>query len=499
MTDNKYKMFSLSMLTLIIASIVFTSIPILEGIIDPWYEDGTYSHGFLLLAVTLYLFYRNKKYLQYPTEKVNGLAIGAFFIGYGVWLASIIAGIEVAYRFILPFLLANIFFIVLQPKAAVKFIFPSLFILFAIPFWGLLSMLLQHISAQMVTVIVESYGLSVLLEGTFITIQAGTFEVAGGCSGIRYLLVTLTMASLYSYLYLKTTSSMIRIVLFSILVALVTNWVRIVILVLIGHYSDMQHEMLADHNNLGWIVFCFFLVPMHYYVNRLEKNEAAIKVEPYTINYEKHNNKGSAVISILAVAFVIASSMTYLSNHEGDASSANNFKDSLSKIESNWVKTDIEGGFKPEYVDAESSSVVFKNNVTQDHIQISMYRYMNKVNIADLTDFRNKPIPMGWSVEESDVVILSLSSGDTSAIVSQLRSRRNRAVTLRVNKIGKDFTISNLKSKLFKLSAIKDNERYSGAIILSMVCKRMCNEEIKVLTDFGNEKMKGLSRFISIN
>jgi exosortase A len=490
-------MFSLAMIALLIGSVVATNIPIIQGITEMWFEDGTYSHGFLLLVVTLYLFWRNKEYLQYPTEKVNTLAIGAFFAIYGVWIVSVITGIEVAYRFIMPFLLANIFFIVLQPKAAVKFVFPSLFILFAVPFWGLLSILLQHISAQVVTFLVEAYGISVFLDGTFITIQAGVFEVAGGCSGIRYLLVTFTMSSLYSYLYLKTIASKVKIVGLALLIALVTNWVRIVILVLVGHYSDMQSEMLADHNNLGWIVFCVFLIPMHFYVNKLEKNEKDIEVKKVPVVYEKIGQKLLATISMIFVAVSVIGSMHYLSNKEGYELTSENFVNSTSDVSKGWKSTDIIGGFKSEFFDAESKSIVYKNIIKEKYVQVSMHRYLNKFGATDLTDFRNKAVPKGWSVEEDYNVELTLASGIEIASVKELRGNKRKAVMLIINKVGSDFTVSNLKSKLLKVSAFVDNERYSGAIIISTPCERSCNKSGKILVDFAEDNIDKLSEFIS--
>jgi exosortase/archaeosortase family protein len=36
---------------------------------------------------------------------------------------------------------------------------------------------------------------------------------------------------------------------------MLTNWLRITALILIGQYSDMQAEIISDHNMFGWWLF----------------------------------------------------------------------------------------------------------------------------------------------------------------------------------------------------------------------------------------------------
>jgi EpsI family protein len=112
------------------------------------------------------------------------------------------------------------------------------------------------------------------VEGNFITIPEGVFEVAGGCAGLHFFIVALTIASLQAYLYVASSWRRLALIGAAALVALVTNWVRVGSLVAIGHYSDMQHYLIThDHYYYGWVLFAIALVPLFVIARRLEAED----------------------------------------------------------------------------------------------------------------------------------------------------------------------------------------------------------------------------------
>ena len=69
---------------------------------------------------------------------------------------------------------------------------------------------------------------------------AGTFEIADGCSGLRYVITALALVVFYSALFLRRYRSMVILGLFALLGSMLTNWLRITALILIGHFTDMR-------------------------------------------------------------------------------------------------------------------------------------------------------------------------------------------------------------------------------------------------------------------
>jgi EpsI family protein len=55
-----------------------------------------------------------------------------------------------------------------------------------------------------------------------------------------------------------------------ILAGLLSNWTRVISLIIIGQTSNMQSPVIADHENLGLAIFALYLLPMIYLGRKLE-------------------------------------------------------------------------------------------------------------------------------------------------------------------------------------------------------------------------------------
>ena len=51
--------------------------------------------------------------------------------------------------------------------------------------------------------------------------------------------------------------------------ALITNWVRVYTLIIVGQYSDMQHYLITtDHYMYGWVLYGVAMIVFFWYVRR---------------------------------------------------------------------------------------------------------------------------------------------------------------------------------------------------------------------------------------
>ena len=48
--------------------IILLNLPLWSGLIYDWLHDGNYSHGFLIVPISIYLFYRHKNDLALPAQ-----------------------------------------------------------------------------------------------------------------------------------------------------------------------------------------------------------------------------------------------------------------------------------------------------------------------------------------------------------------------------------------------------------------------------------------------
>lgn len=270
-------------LTLLLAYAVLIGalFPTVWGIVDRWTKlDESYSHGFLLLAVSLVLVVQAWRRTRpvigfYPLWLVPfALAL----VGYGLGgLLRIQALQELAVVPLLLGLLA-VFLGWTQVKA---FIIPVGLLFFAVPVWDFLSWPLQLITVEINRLLLGLFGIEFRVDGVFVyLIGVGAFEVAHGCSGLRYLLVGQLLAVLYGHLNLRRIPSRLLLYAFGIFFALLANWIRVFVIIYMGYETNMQTSLIADHDTFGWWVFAGTLVPLFFIAraietSSLERGEAA--------------------------------------------------------------------------------------------------------------------------------------------------------------------------------------------------------------------------------
>lgn len=144
------------------------------------------------------------------------------------------------------------------------FIFPCLLMLFMVPIGGVIqgTVSLQLLASKTVGALCALLGIHVQIIGTTINVDGHSFEVAGGCSGIRSLMAMSMLAALYVYFTQKEAWK--RWVIFgcSILFALVGNIARLFSVVLVAKWWNPEIAGGPYHDLSGLIVFfpCAVLV-----------------------------------------------------------------------------------------------------------------------------------------------------------------------------------------------------------------------------------------------
>ena len=98
-------------------------------------------------------------------------------------------------------------------------------------------------------------GIPVYREGMFFTIPSGSWSVVEACSGLRYLIASLTLGFLYAYLTYRSFMRRAIFVAAALIVPIVANWLRAYMIVMIGHLSSMQYAVGVDHLIYGWVFF----------------------------------------------------------------------------------------------------------------------------------------------------------------------------------------------------------------------------------------------------
>lgn len=261
-------------------ALVWLIFPTLQGIVSRWFKfDESYSHGLLLAAVSLVLVGRTclrhgAKPGFYPLWLLPFILA---LIGYGL---GDILRIQAIQQIVVVPLLLGVLAVFMGWREVRHFIVPVGLLIFTVPVWDFLSWNLQVITVEINRLLLGLMGIEFHVEGVFVYLTGvGTFEVANGCSGLRYLLVGLSLSVIYGELNLRTVRSRVLMLFAGGVLALVANWIRVFVIIYMGYETNMESSLINDHDNFGWWVFAATLVPLFLIGRRLEKSSAEQSAE----------------------------------------------------------------------------------------------------------------------------------------------------------------------------------------------------------------------------
>lgn len=247
-----------------VGAIVLVALPFLlfwpttQSLLVRWQDavHRTYTHGLLIVALALWLLWRSRaRPMSEPIRAfVPGVAL--LFAGSLLWLIAYRAGLQIVHQALLP-LLAFASVVTCFGWAFARCVWlPVGYLYFAIPVWDAINPLLQAISVLAVRLLLRGAGIPAYFSGDTFRIPAGSFEIASGCSGLHFFVVAVALAVLYGEINNDTWRTRLKLIALAGALAMITNWVRIFIIVLAGHMTDMRHYLVSgEHYSFGWFMF----------------------------------------------------------------------------------------------------------------------------------------------------------------------------------------------------------------------------------------------------
>lgn len=248
---------------LLVASAVAATItlwPTASSLVKYWSDIRDYEHGFLIAPIAfLWLVIVARRCHRAPARPSwPGVLLLAGTLC--LWLASFSANSLMAQQLLLP---AAIWFTMLAAvgmPVARGAALPIGFLYMAIPVWDVCLPVLQHMSIFASEHILGAMGVSAQVHANTVTIPEGTFQIIEGCSGKRYFVVALAIGVLAAAINRLPRRRFVTLVALSGALAIVANWIRIVIVIYSGHVTNMQSYFVrVEHHTLGDGIFVVLL------------------------------------------------------------------------------------------------------------------------------------------------------------------------------------------------------------------------------------------------
>lgn len=260
------------------------------GMVTIWTRSETYAHGFVVPLISLWLAWRLRAALAPMVPRPGRLAWLLMLGAAALWLAGDLVAVNAATQLALTALVVLAVPAVLGWEVARVLAFPLGFLFFAAPLGDFMLPRLMDWTAGFTVLALRASGIPVYQEGLQFVIPSGRWSVVEACSGIRYLIASVTVGCLFAYLSYQSTRKRLLFVGVAILVPLLANWVRAYLIVLLGHVSGNALATGVDHLIYGWVFFGIVIGVMFLIGSRW--SDPVPPPEPVPANVVVQPNKG---------------------------------------------------------------------------------------------------------------------------------------------------------------------------------------------------------------
>ena len=295
----------LSLLVLALLALLILYRDAFSSLVYMWWTEGTYSHGILIFPISLYLIWEKRHQLSQTSPRFSWLPLIFILLTSALWLAGHVIHARMVEHFAVISFFALFVWLFLGRKVLEQIVFPLFFLYLSIPVWDpVVTPILQAGTANIVYHALSFFGVPILLDGHFLTIPEGVFEVARTCAGTRYFIAGFTLSLLYAYLIYKSFLKRILFVSATIVLCLLVNCLRVVLVVMAGHLTNMEHPWVEDHITMGWVLFALFIVPFFWYGMRYQDTDGSAYDLSKSSNFYSANQvlKGASIFIMTLVA-----------------------------------------------------------------------------------------------------------------------------------------------------------------------------------------------------
>ena len=444
--------------------------------------DESYAHGFLVMLIAIYLIYVNKNVLRNIQCEPNyyaGIPLVVFSL---LWFLAYQTDIEMIQQLLLPVILMSVI-LMTQGNRMLKILWFAIgFLYFAIPIWDYLNNILITLTVAVVTYLVRLSGITAFIEADTITLSSGKIIIAQGCSGLRYLIICTSLASLSAYLTESRVAFRTMLVMLGIFIGLLTNWLRVYFLVVVGYMTGMQSELLHDHELFGWVLFILFFSPVYILTYRKQQRQHSSAPMYVATIPLKHESRGKLLTRWVLVCLAAFSGpiIARISTPEpGLLQPANIQLSGISNIKllpsdpNEFIYYFANMTYQPV------SSAVFVYESGQFNIQIASAIYdKNSEDRNYLPYYRSIIDPNIWKIETQDRKNVPGRNHELQIRELEVisKSSEERALVWYWFDISGRTSNNTYIAKLLEIMTIFSGSNYAAVTIIQTQCQETCNQ-----------------------
>jgi exosortase A len=472
--------------------------PTVMSMVSTWWRSETFAHGFLILPISLYLVWRLRRILATTPVNTNlWLLPVLLMLGFG-WVLADVSDVLIVKQLSWVAMLVAMVWLLLGTKATWEMAFPLGFLFFAVPIGEGLIPVMMDFTAVFTVNMLKLSGIPVYSDGTFFSIPSGNWSVVEGCSGVRYLIASITLGVLYAYLTYIAFWRRALFISLAIIFPIIANGLRAYMIVMIAHLSDMKLALGVDHFIYGWVFFgivMFFLFWIGSFwrereVHSEEKNHERSK----GVSYEQSHK---SILALFAGFFAVAiwpawSSYLLISNTNPQSISL-----TAPKSLNSWDQIDVPfTDWIPRYIQPTSEMAQsYIDGHSNVGIYIAYYGAQDKgaelVNSQNVMVVQKDPV---WRMPKQYGVEVNLGSQKIKVIESQIKSSNQNLLIWHWYWLGSGVYTSNSYEAKFReaIGKVFSGNQDGAGIVVYTEMGNSPEKARKILQGFVDNLLPGI-------
>lgn len=442
---------------------------------------GVMSHGFLVAAISIFLIWRAIDAFSVAERAPAWMVLPALLGLSFIWLLGKVATVVAVQTLVLPLILLAALATAFGPKATRPFVFAIMYFYFAVPAWEYLQFVFQAITVWVVDAALALTGILAHVDGNFVHVPSGTFEIADGCSGLNFILAGLSLAVLYGHLYYRSPGRFLLLTSVMLLAAMIGNWVRVFSIVLIGYNTEMQSSLVSDHLTFGWILFAVLMIPVFFVARRLEDSDgdddasASRSASPTT-----DKNQLTAALGLAAAILAMIVGPVWAGAVSTSSADARSVDLQLPTADGQWIgPTSARWDWTPEFAGPDAERLAEYRSVDGFVLSYSNV-YLSQQQDRELIYYSN-------SVSGNWRRVADLDSRTANAAGFEQVAAENYAGSWLIwyrYQIADGFETGGTKAKIRQALSALTGRPVAGAIAFATLCEPDCDTATMLLSDF---------------
>lgn len=435
-----------------------------------WLSSETFAHGFLILPISLWLIWRRRHAIRDIVPRPNfWMLIPLTMAGFS-WLLGYLASVVVVQQYSLIVMILFLVAAVVGHQIVREIAFPLLFLLFAVPIGEVFLPMLMEQTADFTVFALKMSGIPVYREGLYFMVPSGNWSVVEACSGLRYLIASVTLGVLYAYLTYRSFRRRAIFVVLSVIVPIVANWLRAYMIVMIGHLTSMKHAAGVDHLIYGWLFFGIVMLMLFWAGTHWREDQdslPAIPDRPVRNVPERSFDWQRILAAVLTSSGVAAASPAIAGHLQGGLHSQPSLQ--VPPESSAWrLASGTLTDWTPRFMNPSA-------RISQDYVggnrrvALFVWYYRNQRQSAQMISSLNTLVQSGdsrWANSGTANRVLNIDGRDTTVMESRLRGRETRLLVWHWYWIDGQYTSNAYWGKLLQAKSMLLGRGDNAAVIM---------------------------------